>query len=350
MSAEYDIESYAALQNLVPQQDVLYRNQLRSIADLTLHGVGFDVGVGSSARQYYLRLGGEVGQNVTSLAWQSSTESGAVNFAVLPPREGARNYFGIVSPADHDEEKLWVEGVDLRPTGGGYGKLLVGYDSMMDRGRKIPIAIGAFVNTMRGQMVSPVQEANETLIVGLNHETHQKLGAAILSFWQTLSMPPRLSIEHASSKSAFDLANLILVSELRRISQGGNDSRFDTVRPHMDARGNIAGFVGKDNRSNSILALVRNNAVYPERIDYIQIPLSPKAEDDSVVSHYAIASSSISTRICIVSPALVKDENISDLVRTIQLNRQPHERVGGELLDDVVRELHAELGRLIQPD
>jgi len=346
--AEYTVEAHADLQELVPPQADFYRNQLRSITDLTMRGAGFDVGVGSSASQYYLRIGGGVTQNVPSLVWQSPSEPEVVNFAVLPPREGMRNYFGTVNPGDHDEDRLWVEGVDLQPAGGRYSRLLMGYEPLIEPARRIPMAIGAFIDTMR-ENVTPPTETDSTLVVGLDHDTHQKLGGAILSFWQTLSAPPGLAAEHAGSKSAFDLANLILVREVERYTHGGTDSRFETVRLHRDARGNVAGFVGKDIRSNSVLALVRNNTVYPERIDYIQIPLSSEG-DESVVSHYAISGRSIATRVCVLSSSLTNNENIGDLIRTIQRKKQPLEVIDDDSIGYVVRELHAELGRLVQID
>ena len=345
MSASYELEASFAPEVLAPQHEGIYDTQLRAMAEVVVKGAGATLGVGSGAGQYYLRMPGNSPEYVSSVIWQGQ-DQGEANFAVMPPQDFSHRYFGVASPATPTGEKLWVEGVDLHPTGSRYGKILIDYNTLTDPSERIPLAIGAFVGGMRQHSIAESSGA-ELRGISLSPDVHQRLGTALLSFWRTLEIPPRASGEGTGTRAAFDLARQVIGHGIYQAKAGGQlDCRYDSLTELHDRRGIASGFLGEDSRTNSLTAVVRNHTTYPERIDYIQIPLSYTG-GDAVISHYAITAHSVSTRFCVVSSNKIANSDPAELIASVQANKRRLDALDADDVGDVIRQLYDELGGFV---
>ncbi|HEU4914255.1 MAG TPA: hypothetical protein VFT16_02505 [Candidatus Saccharimonadales bacterium] len=346
MSTSYELEASFDPEILAPQHEGVYDTQLRAMSELVLTGAGATLGVGTGAGQYYLRMPGNVSKYVSTVIWPGQ-DQGETNFAVLPPQDFSHRYFGVASPATPNGDKLWVEGVGLLATGSRYGKILINYNTLSEPSSRVPLAIGAFVGNM-GQR--PEDEINSVAQRGisLSPDTHQRLGRALLSFWATLEMPLRITGEGTGTRAAFDLARQVIDRGVYQANAGGHlDCRYDSLMELRDRRGINSGFVGEDSRTNSLTAVVRNHTTYPERIDYIQIPLSYTG-DDAVVSHYAITAHSVGARFCVVPHKKIATTDVAELIMSIQANKRRLDLLDTDGVDDVIRQLYDELGGFVK--
>lgn len=345
----YTIESTAELQSLVPQQTDFYQSQLRAIGNFAFQGAGANLGAGSESTRYFLNIGGSAPQNVSSLVWRSPADLHSANFAVLPPQEISRRYFGRTTKATEEGNALWVEGIDLHPVGSHYGKLLVSYNETVDQRNRVPLAIGAFIDSMRAHRALPVEERNITSVIGLDPDTHRELGNALLTFWETVTPATNLRTEQTSQRGAYDLASLILRREIELATQGRPDGRHDILSTYVDARGNVSGFIGEDKENGLLSIMVRDSTTYPDTINYLSLatPTPELSDEDIVVSHYAITPAGVGTRICVLSSEEMKHIGPKELVAKIQRRREPLEQVGPASLETIMRGLHAELGALL---
>jgi hypothetical protein len=309
-------------------------------------GAGVEVGIGSTAAQSYLHVRGSTPEYLSSIIWENPQEADSACFAVLPPQDMARRYFGVTSRADETGDKMWVEGVDLHSMGSHYGKILVSYDALTDPDARVPLAAGAFVDSMRSY-ITRRHEGDATTTLGIDQNTHQRLGSTLLSLWDTLSLPPSIETKRPESRNAFDLARQIINQGVDQSAKGKLECRFDKITAYEDTRGIVSGFVGEDSRTNSMTALVRNYMVYPERIDYIQIPLSYNG-GDAIVSHYAISPNHVGTRFCVVPNEKVSSGNVTDLITAIQRSPRSLRGLDQEASTDLIRELYGELGKFVQ--
>lgn len=343
------MDAMSEVQILVPQQTAFYQAQLRAVANFALQGAGADLGAGSDARQYFLHVAGSSPQNVSSFVWRNPADPNSTNFVVLPPQDLSRRYFGVASGADGTGDKMWVEGVDLHATGSRYGRLLVSYNNLVEPATRVPLAIGALIDAMRTHLVAPDEERQTTSLVGLAPETHRRLGNALISFWNTVTPPADLSSERFSIKGAYDLTSLILRHQIELAVEGKTDGRHTTLRPYLDARDNVTGFVGEDEQNKQVNIMVRDNTQYPERINYISwsTPNPEAADEDVVVSHYVITRDGVGARLCVLPSGVVMGIGVRGLVTKIQRHDAPLETLPPEEIGTIIRGLHSELGDLL---
>ena len=173
-------------------------------------------------------------------------------------------------------------------------------------------------------------------------DTHQRVGNALLSFWGTVQQAPSLETERFKYRSAYDLAGLLLKHNVEQSLQGDKGG-FDKLWPYEDVRGNVIGFMGKKLQKDVITVMLQDPTIYPSTIDYIEIP-SPEGDEDSLVTHYAISTSGVALRACLLPPELVAEGNAAVLVSKIRGHRQPLKPLEPSAVDTVVRELYNELG------
>jgi hypothetical protein len=347
MSMLYSIEAPFSVQHLASQQEELYQTQLQAIAALTLRGVGANIGIGSSVSQNYIDISTGASEFTTSLIWQNPRETNTNIFAVLPQKATARKYFGSVSQPDPNGNRFMVEGVNIHATGSNYGHMLIRYNEDIDPDQQVSFATLAFVRQMQAYQYNDSKDPN-TAKIALRPSAHQRLGGALLSFWDTLSLPPSLEVQQSANKNAFELSRQIINHGVEQSFNEHPNSPFDAVRAYRDTRGNIAGFVGHSLATNSVTIVVRNHLTFPERIDYIQIPFTNGAEIP--VSHHAITPYTLSSRYCIIEAEKVVGDRVNDLVLAIQTNQRPLEVQDSESVDDIVRELHTQLGGFFEKE
>ncbi len=347
MSKQYSVGATAETQTLVPQQAEFYQAQLSAIANLTLRGAGADLHIASDVSQYYLNLGGVPRQSVSSLIWRSPTDPTAFNFAVVPPQDFSRRYFGTATAADTRGDSLWVEGVGLHDTGSRYGRLLLHYSEPTEPSSKVPLAMTALIDSLRFKPVD-TEDQETTTLAGVDDATHRRLGNALLTFWDTTDRALDLQSERFSTRAAYDIANLVMRREIESIRKGIPDGRHDSLRPYTDVRGAVAGFVGHDVRKGVTNIMIRDTTTYPNRIDYISIVEANNDIDENVVvSHYAITGLGVATRLCFLPTEEVERMGTSELVDRIQQHRQPLEMLDPQEIETVVRGLYGELGDLL---
>jgi hypothetical protein len=347
MSLPYSIEASTGPQNLLPRQAALYESQLQAVAIFALHGAAADIGAGSEASQDFMRIGSGKGEPLTAMVWRGDSAQPGANFAALPVQAVGRKYFGIASQVG-DGTDIWVEGVNLHPTGSVYTKLRLGVDPAVAPNERVPLAIGALVETTRPERVRASRVA-EAMAMGIDVDTHRRLGNAILSFWDTVTGPPQLSTEHSNTRSAFELANFVLAHQLGRLKDVDIDDWPSNLVPFIDARGMTAGFTRIDEASNSLTSVIRNNTTFPEVIDYIQIPMVTNEDGDSIiVNHHSITRDVVGTRVCVLPAEMVAAGNISTLLNAVQIDDRPVEFIDDtNEVDVIVRDLHAEMGSLL---